>query len=313
MNEQPGQRQRATPGQQSDAVTTDVRDGLIFAMIAYSLWGLMPVYLKMIGHVQAGEIVAHRIIWAIPFGAILIAARNQWSEVRAALFTPKVLGILTLAAIFISLNWLIYVWAVAQERVLEASLGYFINPLMYVAAGVFVIGEKLRRLQTVAVAIATFGVLVLTFFGGAFPWVALLLAALFTGYGYIRKITPVGAMPGLFVETVLLGPFALIFLLVAAGNSTLAFANIDRPTDFLLILAGPVTVLPLLFFALSARRLTMITIGLTQYLGPTMQFIFAIYYGEAFTIYHAICFGMIWFALAIFSWDAWANRPGARA
>jgi len=285
-----------------------VREGLCYAILAYFLWGLMPPYLKAIGHVSAIEIVAHRILWSIPFGAILISWRRQWSEVYSALTTPRTLFVLAIAAIFISLNWLIYVWAVHQERVLEASLGYFINPLMYVAAGVFILGEKLRKMQTVAVIIASIGVLVLAIGGGKLPWVALILAALFTGYGYIRKVTPVGAMPGLFIETVLLGPFALVYLVMIGFSGVLVFINLNPTTDLLLVLAGPITVMPLLFFALSARRLTMITVGLTQYLGPTMQFFFGIYYGEPFTLYHAICFGMIWVALAIFTVDAFRHH-----
>ncbi|MEO1675940.1 MAG: EamA family transporter RarD [Pseudomonadota bacterium] len=286
-----------------------VRAGLVFAFIAYFLWGMMPLYLRAISHVPPLEIVAHRVVWSILFGAALIWARGQMGEVKAAFRHSGTLRALAHAAIFISLNWLIYVWAVMEARILESSLGYFINPLMYVAAGVFVLKEKLRPIQTIAVGIASLGVLVLTVGLGTLPWVALVLAALFTGYGYIRKTVPVGAMPGLFVETVLLGPFALAYLAFLAVSGTMVFTHLDWQTDVLLLLAGPVTVMPLLLFALSARRLTMVTVGLTQYLGPTLQFGFALYFGETFTIYHAVCFGLIWTALAIFSVDAWKHRP----
>ena len=191
------------------ADTNTVKDGLIFGIIAYTLWGLFPIYLKSVGDASALEILAHRILWSVPFGAILIALRKQWDEVLKAFTTPRVLLLLAVSAFAISSNWLIYVWSVVNDRVLEASLGYYINPLMYVAAGVFVLGERLRPIQIIAVGLAAAGVLVLTFGGGVFPWVSLTLAVLFTLYGYLRKTTPVGAMPGLFVETTLLSPIAL--------------------------------------------------------------------------------------------------------
>lgn len=297
----------ASPAQHG--LPASVRAGLVFAFIAYFLWGMMPLYLRALSHVPPFEIVAHRIVWSIVFGAVLIWARGQGAEVRVAFTHGRTLLALALAAIFISLNWLIYVWAVMEARILESSLGYFINPLMYVAAGVFVLKEKLRTTQTVAVGIASLGVLVLTVGLGTLPWVALVLAALFTGYGYIRKTVPVGAMPGLFVETALLGPFALAYLAFLMVSGSMVFTTLDWKTDGLLLLAGPVTVMPLLLFALSARRLTMVTIGLTQYLGPTLQFVFALYFGEPFTVYHAVCFGLIWTALVIFSVDAWRHRP----
>ncbi len=291
-----------------------LRFGLLCAVGAYLLWGVMPPYIKAIGHVPPIEIVAHRILWSIPFGAILIVLRQQWPEVRTAFSDRRVLLMLTLSALMIAGNWLIYVWAIAQENILEASLGYFINPLMYVAAGVFVLGEKLRRAQIIAVGMATFGVIVLTIGSGAFPWTAITLAALFTAYGYVRKTTPVGAMPGLFIETSLLAPIAFLYLLWLSAMGSGSFGPADLETDVLLVLAGPVTVLPLVLFALAARRLRLSTIGFLQYMAPTMQFLFALYYGETFTLAHAICFGSIWIALAVFSFDAVrANRAEKRA
>lgn len=291
-----------------------LRFGLLCAVGAYLLWGVMPPYIKAIGHVPPIEIVAHRILWSIPFGAILIVLRQQWPEVRTAFADRRVLLMLTLSALMIAGNWLIYVWAIAQENILEASLGYFINPLMYVAAGVFVLGEKLRRAQIIAVGMATFGVIVLTIGSGAFPWTAITLAALFTAYGYVRKTTPVGAMPGLFIETSLLAPIAFLYLLWLSAMGSGSFGPADLETDVLLVLAGPVTVLPLVLFALAARRLRLSTIGFLQYMAPTMQFLFALYYGETFTLAHAICFGSIWIALAVFSFDAVrANRAEKRA
>ncbi len=288
----------------SKAETSTLKEGLIFGVIAYTLWGLFPIYLKSVGEASALEILAHRILWSVPFGALLIALRKQWTEVVTAFTTPRVLLILVVSALAISSNWLIYVWSVVNDRVLEASLGYYINPLMYVAAGVFILGERLRPLQIFAVCLATIGVLVLTFGAGVFPWVSLALAVLFTLYGYLRKTAPVGAMPGLFIETTLLSPIALIYLLWLMNSGAAVFLQNSTMMDTLLVLAGPVTVVPLVLFALSARRLRLSTIGFLQYIGPTLQFFLGIYYGEPFTWAHGVCFGAIWVALALFSFDA---------
>ncbi|WDI32449.1 EamA family transporter RarD [Hyphococcus flavus] len=290
-----------------------IAEGLIFATLAYVLWGVMPVYLKALSDVSALEVLAHRIFWSVPFGAIIISLRNQWAEVFAALTDRRVLVMLALSALAIALNWLIYVWSVLNERVLEASLGYYINPLMYVATGVFIMGEKLRRMQIISVALATAGVLTLTFGAGVFPFVSLALALLFTAYGYIRKTTNVGAMPGLFVEVLLLAPVALIYAIWLMSAGKAAFLSGSLSTDGLLLLAGPFTVIPLVCFALGARRLKLSTIGFLQYIAPTMQFFFGLYYGEPFTLYHGVCFGLIWLALAIFSVDAVMANKKARA
>lgn len=286
-----------------------VRLGLITGIAAYSLWGFFPLYLKLLSEVDALEILAHRIFWAVPFGAIILFLRKQWREVFDAIRKPKVVGILFIAALAIAFNWLIYVWAVINDQILQASLGYYINPLMYVAVGVLVLREKLRMAQIVAVGLAAAGVLTLTFGAGVFPWVSLLLAFLFTVYGYIRKVTPVGAMPGLFIETSLLAPIAMVFVLMLMNAGEASFQGGSLGLDILLMIAGPVTVIPLVMFSLSARRLTLVTIGILQYIGPTLQFILGLAYGETFTLYHAICFGLIWTGIAVFSVDAIrANR-----
>lgn len=281
-----------------------LRLGLICGVVAYAIWGLFPLYLKQLSFASSWEIVAHRILWSAPFGAVLLTFRKQWPEVRLAFSTPRVLAMLGLASVFIAANWTLYVWAVANERVLEASLGYYINPLMFISAGVVVLGEKLNRIQMVAIAMAAAGVLTLAIGSGVFPFISVGLAALFTAYGYVRKTAPVGAMPGLFVETCLLAPFAGFFLYMLARDGALAFGAHGFGADFLLALAGPITVVPLVLFALAARRLTMTTLGFLQYIGPTGQFLLGLYYGEAFTIFHAVCFGLIWAALILISADA---------
>ena len=289
------------PGEFSDA---EVRAGVILGLIAYTLWGIFPVYFKWVGSVAPFEVLGHRVLWAVPFGALIILARKQWPEVRRALLDRSMLAWLTLAALCISINWLIYIWAVQNDRIFETSLGYYINPLMYVLVGVAFLGERLRRLQILAVAFASAGVLFLAISGGVFPWVALSLAALFTAYGVIRKQISIGAMPGLFIETSLLFPFALVWMISLVVREQAAISAGDAGLSFLLVLAGPVTVIPLLLFAVAAKRLTLTSIGFMQFLAPTLQFCTGLYYGEQLTTAHLVCFSCIWIAVAFFSYDA---------
>jgi len=282
----------------------EVRSGVLIGLLAYTLWGVFPVYFKWIEMVAPLEVMAHRILWAVPFGALIIYARRQWREVRSALVDRSMLFWLTLSALSISANWFIYIWAVQNARIFEASLGYYINPLMYVAVGVIVLGERLRRLQLAAVVLATIGVGYLTFNGGIFPWVALSLAALFTAYGVIRKQVAIGAMPGLFVETSLLFPFAFVFMGALMLNGTASFGSGDAGLSALLVVAGPITVIPLLLFAITAKRLSLTTIGFMQFIAPTLQFCTGLYYGETLTVPHLVCFALIWVAVLFFSYDA---------
>ena len=282
----------------------EVRSGVILGLLAYTMWGIFPVYFKLIELVAPTEVLVHRVVWAVPFGALIIMGRRQWPEVRAAFVERSMLAWLALAALSISVNWLIYIWAVQNERIFEASLGYYINPLMYVAVGVVLLGERLRRPQVIAVILAFIGVAYLTISGGIFPWVALSLAALFTAYGVIRKQVAIGAMPGLFVETTLLFPFAIAWLVFLILGGQASFGAGDTGLSMLLVLGGPVTVMPLLLFAISAKRLSLTTIGFMQFLAPTLQFFTGLYYGEQLTTAHLVCFGCIWIAVAFFSYDA---------
>lgn len=291
-------------GQIEAHTDAELRSGVLAGLIAYSLWGVFPVYFKWIASVAPLEVLAHRVVWAVPFGLLIIMARRQLGEVRRALTHSKMLLWLGLAALCIAANWLIYIWAVQNDRIFEASLGYYINPLMYVLVGVVMFGERLRRLQIVAVVLATIGVGYLTFMGGAVPWAALGLASLFTAYGSIRKRVVIGAMPGLFVETVFLLPFAVVWLLWMLAQGSLSFGNAGAGMSALLALGGPVTVIPLLLFATAAKRLTLTTIGFMQFLAPTLQFGTGLYYGEVLTPAHLVCFSCIWMAVAFFSFDA---------
>jgi chloramphenicol-sensitive protein RarD len=293
------------PGPSSDR---DVRDGIVAGIVAYTIWGFLPVYFKIVGDVAATEVLLHRIVWAVPFGALIIHWRRQWPEVRRALTHGRMLLALSTAAFFIAVNWLVYIIAIQREQVFQASLGYYINPLVYVLVGVLFLGETLRRLQTVALLLAAAGVLILTFSGGRFPGIALFLALSFTIYGVIRKRVVIGGMPGLFVETLVLLPAAAVWLLVLVQNGNAAFIASGPSMTGLLVLAGPVTVVPLLCFALAARRLPLTIVGFMQFIAPTLQFMTGLYYGERLTLPHLVCFVCIWTAVTLFSIDALRAR-----
>ena len=289
----------------SETIEQRTRQGIIAGLAAYLMWGLFPIYFKVMADVAALEMLAHRIVWSLPFGALIIWTRHQWPEVKRALTHGRTLGFLLMSALVITVNWLTYIYAVQSGNIFQASLGYYINPLMYVIVGVLFFGEHLRRAQVIAVVLAAAGVAVLTVSGGEFPLVSIILGISFTCYGVIRKQVVVGGMPGLFIEVLVLSPIAAIYLLwlMHAGQSVFV---LERPDMiFGLLLAGPLTVLPLLAFALAARRLELSAIGFLQYIAPTMQFCVGLAYGEKFTLAHAICFGLIWLAVAVFGFDAW--------
>ncbi len=286
------------------------RNGLVSGLIAYGLWGFLPLYFLVVKEVGSFEVLVHRVIWAVPFGAAIIHWRRQWPEVRRALTHPKMLMYLTITAVLIAGNWLAYIWAVQRDQIFQASLGYYINPLLFALVGVVVLGERLRKPQVLAVVLAAAGVLVLTFSGGRFPAIALFLGTSFTIYGFIRKKVVIGGMPGLFVETIVLFPFGAAYLgwLVSGGGAVFGMGNLSE--SLILALAGPITVVPLLFFALAARRLNLSTVGMLQFIAPTIQFGVGVWYGEELTAAHIVCFSCIWTAVILFSWDAWRSSRG---
>lgn len=288
----------------------DARLGLIAGIMAYTFWGAFPIYFKITEAVGPLEILAHRIAWSLPFALIIIALRRQWTELKRAIRIPKLVGLLGLAALALSVNWGVYIWAVQNEQIFQGSLGYFINPLMYVLIGVLFFGEKLSKLQSISVISALIGVSILTLYGGVFPYISLILATSFAIYGVIRKQAVVGAIPGLVIETALLFIPAAVFLMWLHAQGSLSFGSSPDITA-LLLLAGPVTVLPLWAFAIAARKLKLSTLGMLQYIGPTGQFICALYYGENFTTAHAWCFGFIWLGIFIYSYDAYRGRTRA--
>ncbi|MDJ0759653.1 MAG: EamA family transporter RarD [Woeseiaceae bacterium] len=280
-------------------------------LTAYFLWGVLPLYLIAISDVPALEVLAHRVLWAVPFGALIITARKQWGEVRVALTHRLVFMVLVAAAGMISINWLVYIYAVQSAQVFQASLGYYINPLIFVAVGMLFFGEHLRALQKLAVLLAAAGVMILTVSGGQFPTIAMVLAISFTIYSIIRKKALVGAMPGLFVETLILLPFAIAWLVYMSVQGEAVFPVATLDMQLLLIMAGPITVVPLLCFAIAARRLRMATVGFMQFLAPSLQFLIGYLHGESLSLPHLVCFLFIWAAVIAFSTDALRNsrRP----
>jgi chloramphenicol-sensitive protein RarD len=279
------------------------RAGALCAVAAFLIWGLFPLYWKQLAAVPALEVVAHRSVWAFAFVALWVTLRGGWRGVAAAGLDRRTLGFLAAAAVLIGANWLLYIWAVTHDRVMEASLGYYVNPLVSVLLGVAVLGERLSRGQGLAVTLAGLGVAVLTLGYGSFPWIALALASSFGLYGLVRKKVAADAVSGLLWETAILTPAALGYLWLLGTRGTGAFGT-DARTSLLLVLGGAVTALPLALFAHGARALPLSTIGLIQYLSPSLQFLQAVLlYREPFTPTHAVAFACIWTALALFSWD----------
>lgn len=286
--------------------TQPERLGAVYAFTAYFWWGLVPIYFKLVASVSAFEILAHRVIWSVllTFGILLLTRRVD--AVRRLLVSPKTLVWLAASSALIGLNWFVFIWAVANNYILETSLGYFINPLISVLLGVVLLGERLRPLQRAAVALATAGVLYAVFIYGAVPWIALTLACSFGLYGLLRKRIPVDAVTGLFAETALLAPAAIGVLAVLTVRNTAGFTAGTPNLTLLLLLAGPITTIPLIFFAAGVRRISLTALGFLQYISPTQTFLLAVFvYGEPFDISRLITFAFIWAALAVFTVDTW--------
>ena len=279
--------------------------GLIYAASAFLIWGLSPLYWKALGAVPPLEIIAHRVVWSFLFLMGLILLQRRWSEFAEILKSGRMLLTLMLTAILVSANWLLYIWAVNNNYMLQASLGYYINPLVNVVLGLLFLHERLRRPQILAVMLAASGVLYLTTAYGEFPWIALTLALSFGLYGLIRKVAPVGALVGLAVETMLLSPPALIYLIHLNSQEADTILRVSLKLDLLLIGCAPLTAAPLLFFTLGAKRLYLSTLGLMQYIGPSGMFLLAIFhYNEPFSTTQVWTFAMIWAALGIYSTDS---------
>lgn len=284
---------------------------MILGLAAYAAWGVMPLYFKAMAHVRPTEIVAHRILWSLIILTAVASLWKRWPQVRAALSAPRVAGTMLLTATLIGINWLVYIYAVVSGHVLEGSLGYYLNPLVNVLLGVAFLKERLTRVQAGAVALAGVAVAILAFGAGSGLWISLVLAASFASYGFVRKVAPVEAVEGLYLETLFLAPVALAWVGWLAAHGEGSFL-VDRRTDILLVLGGAVTAIPLLLFTAAAKRLAYSTLGFLQYVAPSLQFLIAVaVFEEPLTAAHLFCFALIWTALAVFVFES--IRVGRRA
>lgn len=289
------------------------RRGFALALSAYFLWGLLPLFMKAVAHLPLAEVVAHRIIWSVPIAAVVLVWLGRTADFKAALRSPRMLGMAALTATVITINWSIYVWAIAVDRTVETALGYYINPLVTVVVGAVFLGERLSRMQMVAVGLATVAVIVLTVEAGTLPWVSLALAFSFAAYGFFRKTLPIGPSQGFLLEVLILSVPALGYAIYLAVTGQGHFATGTWQDTALLLGCGPVTAVPLLMFAFGAKLLRLSTLGIMQYIAPTMVFLIAVLiFHEPFGMTQAVAFALIWAALAIYSWPMLIALAAAR-
>jgi chloramphenicol-sensitive protein RarD len=293
---------------------TKMNYGVAYALLAFTLWGLFPIYFKSLHQISPVEMLAHRMVWSMLFLFIVLTVRQQWRWLAPVLRDRRLLARFAASALLLSTNWGIYIWAVNAGHIVEASLGYFVNPLINVLFGLAFLGERLRRVQWLSVAVAACGVLWLTWENGHPPWISLALAFSFAGYGLLRKTAQLGALEGLTLETVLLFPVAVLYLLFASSHGESGFGSASFGVKVLLALAGPITAVPLLLFAAGARRIPLSMLGLIQYVTPSLQLIIGVLiYREPFGQAQLIGYGAIWIALALYSLDGLWRARFARA
>lgn len=300
------------------ASLASMRRGVWYAATAYLLWGLFPIYIKWLQAVPPVEILAHRMVWSLVFVAAVLALQQRWAWLASLAARPAIVLRFVASATLVSINWGVYIWAINTDRVVDASLGYFINPLVNVLIGWLLLRERLRGVQWAAVAIAGLGVVWLTWQAGTLPWIGLTLALSFGAYGLLRKTAPLGAAEGLALETALLFPLAFAYLTWLATQQQNVFLAAPVATRWLLAAAGPVTAVPLLLFAAGARRIPFSLLGLLQYIGPTIQLLLGVWlYHEPFEPAKAAGYAMIWAALALYTaeslWQSWRRAPEAAA
>jgi chloramphenicol-sensitive protein RarD len=301
----------ATAASGTSSNSSETARGFALALGAYLIWGLLPFYMKAVAHIPAAEVVAHRVIWSLPIGALLLARSGRLGTVIAALRDGRMLLRVVPAAVLITINWLTYVWAIAVGRALETALGYYINPLVSILVGALLLRERFSRAQMLAIALAALGVIGMSVLSGGLPWVSLVLAFSFAGYGYFKKTVPIGSTEGFVLEILLLTLPALVFIayLVATGQSHFTGEGAHLGDILLLMASGLLTAVPLIMFGIGARALRLSTIGIMQYVAPTMVFFIAVFYfGEPLNAGKLVAFGFIWAALAIYSWSALSTR-----
>ncbi len=280
--------------------------GIGFGLLAYGIWGFFPLYFRQLAGVDAMDILSHRAVWACAFVGLLLSLRRQWPNVLAILRRPRQLALLSLAALLVGSNWLVFLWAVSQQQVVASSLGYFLTPLVNVLLGLIVLKEKLNRLEQVAVGLALLALVneILTL--GQLPWISLFLAASFGTYGLVRKQVPVDALSGLWLETLVMLPVCAVYALWQAESGHLVFSFASPSTAAWLIGAGILTAVPLMAFAAATQRLDLATVGMLMYINPTLQFLTAILvFGETLQAGRLFSFGLIWLGLAVFSLALW--------
>ncbi len=285
--------------------------GIFYATFAFFCWGLFPLYFHALGEVPALEMLAHRMLWSLLFLGVVLTARSQWKWLPQVLRRPRVLASFVASAVLLTANWFVYIWSVNNGHVIDASLGYFINPLVNVLLGMLVLKEKLRRGQWIAIGVAAAGVAWLTWQAGQLPWIALILGMTFGGYGLLRKTAALAALEGLSLETMILFPLALVYVLWLTWHGQNTFLNsASDSTRWLLAAAGPITAIPLLMFAAGARKIPMAVLGLLQYLSPTMQALLGVWvFHEAFPAPRLVGFLIIWAALALYVLEGvWVSR-----
>jgi chloramphenicol-sensitive protein RarD len=287
-----------------------LNDGVFKALLAYLAWGLFPLYWKQLQHVPAMEVLVHRILWALVFLAIYLSFRSGWAWLRPALRNWRLLGLYAIAAVLISINWGVYIYAVSNGHIVETSLGYYTNPLLSVLLGMVFFKERLRPLQAVAILLAAVGVGYMIVMHGRIPVIAIALAMSFALYGVVKKLVSLGAFEGMTLETGILFLPALLMLLYWEFNGNSLFGHQDRLTDTLLIFGGVLTVIPLLLFAAAAEKISLTLIGMIQYIAPSLQILLGVFiYGEPFGPERQIGFAFIWLALLLFSGEGlWRNR-----
>ncbi len=288
--------------------------GVAFAAGAYTLWGLIPLYWRLLHHVPPVELTLHRVFWCAIVVALAVLWRDRFKAVRVAIKNPRLIATLALTSLLISVNWGIYIWSVASDQLVEASLGYYINPLVSIALGVILLDERMTRLRLAAIALAAVAVAIQTLTIGHFPWIALTLAVSFGFYGYLRKTAAIESLDGLLIETAILFPVAAGLIAVWMAEGTGAFASVSLATDAMLVFAGVMTAVPLALFSAGARRIRLSTLGFLQYLSPSLTLALAtVWFGEPFTHVHAVTFGLIWFALALISFEGLRARRAETA
>jgi chloramphenicol-sensitive protein RarD len=288
-------------------------NGLPEAVGAYTIWGFMPLFFKQLQGISPVEIVAHRVMWSVILVLAILWARKSLGEFRSAITDPRTRRFMLASTTLIAGNWLIYIWAITNEHILAGSLGYYINPLINVALGVVFFSERMNRTQLIAITLAAAGVLVLASESLASIWISLSLAGTFGLYGMVRKMAPVGSLPGLACETVLMLPFAIGYAIWAHLFDPTPGFGYSSYTDAFLIAGGAITTIPLLLFASAARKMPLSTLGFVQFIGPTIQFMLGVFvYDEPFTRAHAICFALIWSAVVVFCLDGVRRSRAAR-